>query len=100
MVGSLANKSRQARKPPLAPNSVVGLLSSRPIQNTARCWPVKPANQLSRMSLLVPVLPAACSEASAELPIALAVPYSATCCIAQVVSRTASWYSPGPGCTW
>jgi hypothetical protein len=42
---------------------VVGLLSSRPIQNTARCSPVKPANQLSRKSLLVPVLPAACSHA-------------------------------------
>src|ERR1700721_771138 len=50
----------------------VGLLSSRPIQNTARCWPVKPANQLSRKSLLVPVLPAACNHFRFESPIAWA----------------------------
>src|SRR6185437_2712154 len=73
-VGSLANRLRHTRSAPVAPNRWAGLLSSRPIQNTPRCSPVKPANQLSRKSLLVPVLPATCSEARLELPSELAVP--------------------------
>ncbi|MNT31599.1 hypothetical protein D3C72_1674440 [compost metagenome] len=43
---------------PVAPVSGVLPLSSRPSQTTAsRSW-LKPANQLSRESLVVPVLPA------------------------------------------
>jgi hypothetical protein len=57
--------------------------------------PVKPANQLSRMSLLVPVLPAACSHFRFGIADRAArYRVSATCCIAHVVRRTAFWYSP------
>jgi hypothetical protein len=50
--------SAQMGKAPLAPVSPVGWLSSRPTQTTARVSPPKPANQLSRKSPDVPVLPA------------------------------------------
>ncbi|MCY1558083.1 hypothetical protein D9M68_949880 [compost metagenome] len=48
----------QICRAPVAPVSGVLPLSSRPIHTTAsRSWP-KPENQLSRESLVVPVLPA------------------------------------------
>ncbi|MNZ65327.1 hypothetical protein D3C78_835160 [compost metagenome] len=52
----------QTCRAPVAPVNGVLPLSSRPSQTTAsRSW-LKPANQLSRESLLVPVLPARFNE--------------------------------------
>ncbi|MNN98022.1 hypothetical protein D3C81_2173120 [compost metagenome] len=59
-------------------------MSSRPIHTTAsRSWP-KPANQLSRESLLVPVLPARVSEDGNWLYTERAVP-------SRITRRMASW---------
>ena len=44
-----------------APDSPTGWLSSKPTQTTVRSSGVKPTNQASRRSLVVPVLPAASS---------------------------------------
>src|SRR6185437_14310346 len=80
-VGSFWKIDIHTRNAPVAPHSPVCLLSSRPTHTTARCWPVKPANQESRWLSDVPVLPAACSHASEESPTTAAVPYCVTCCI-------------------
>ena len=44
-----------------APDSPTGWLSSKPTQTTVSSSGVKPTNQASRRSLVVPVLPAASS---------------------------------------
>src|SRR5690606_13679738 len=62
-VGNWLIKSAQTCKAPPEPVSGVALLSSRPNQTTARCSPLKPANQLSRRSLVVPGLPAGGEDA-------------------------------------
>ncbi|MNR38854.1 hypothetical protein D3C85_1569910 [compost metagenome] len=55
---ALRMKLVQTCNAPVAPVNGVLPLSSRPSQTTAsKSW-LKPANQLSRESLLVPVLPA------------------------------------------
>jgi len=76
---------------PLAPVSLVGWLSSRPTQTTASRSAEKPANQLSRRSLVVPVLPASCSPGRA-LPSAAAVPSRTVPCMAWVTRKVgAGW---------
>ena len=67
---------------PVAPHKPVGLLSSRPIQASASCEPVNPANHESRCESLVPVLPAACRSARPRSATARAVPKVVTACIA------------------
>src|SRR5690606_1641409 len=77
----------QTGKAPLAPVSIAGSLLSRPIHTTATRSPEKPANQLSRKSSVVPVLPA--TRTSSARPAALAVPLRVTSSNAWLTRYTA-----------
>ena len=92
--------SDHTRMAPVAPYSPVASLRSLPIHTTARWSPVQPANQLSRPSLLVPVLPAACRCPRPSSTSRRAVPLVTARCRARVTRRTATaspaWASPTP----
>src|SRR5690606_5648522 len=90
LLGKRLNSCDQTRIAPVEPYRPVGWLSSLPTQATARWSPVYPANQLSRLSLLVPVLPAAASSPRPSATSRRPVPEDTACCNAMVISRAAT----------
>src|SRR5690606_6903337 len=88
-LGSRENSRDHTRIAPVAPYRPVCSFWSLPTQTTARWSPVQPANQLSRPSLLVPVLPAALSRPRPSLTSWRPVPDTTACCSARVTRRAA-----------
>src|SRR5690606_23419049 len=88
-LGRRENRPDHTRIAPVAPYSPVCSFWSLPTQATARWSPVQPANQLSRPSLLVPVLPAALRRPSPSFTSWRPVPELTACCSARVTRRAA-----------